>query len=89
MRIKTKFSIGDKVVFADPLRKEYCPPLSLEGYIHGIDIGVDNWANVVIEYFVRIPYMHDGKEHISYMTLLEDELKKVVSDENTDQVQPQ
>lgn len=89
MRIETKFSIGDKVVFADPLRKEYAPPLNLEGYVHGIDIGIDNRANIAIEYFVRIPYMCNGKEHISYMTLLENELKKVASDEDTDQVQPQ
>lgn len=89
MEITTKFSIGDKVVFADPLRKEYCPPLNLEGYVHGIDIGIDNWANIAIEYFVRIPYMCNGKEHISYMTLLENELKKVESNDNQDQVQPQ
>lgn len=89
MRIETKFSIGDKVVFADPLRKEYAPPLSFEGYVYGIDIGIDNWANIAIEYFVRIPYMRNGKEHISYMTLLENELKKVESNDDQDQVQPQ
>ena len=86
MEITTKFSIGDKVRFNEILGagREICRV----GYVKSIDIAVEN-DGVRIKYFVCIPYNIGGLRHECYSSIMEHELKKVKSDENTDQVQPQ
>lgn len=86
MEITTKFSIGDAVCFneANGEYREICR----YGYVKSIDVTVEN-DGVRIKYFVCIPYNIGGLRHECYSSILEHELRKVESDENTDQVQPQ
>lgn len=86
MNIETKFNIGDKVCFNEThgAYGEICR----YGYVKSIDIAVGN-DGVRIKYFVCIPYNIGGLRHECYSSIMEHELKKVKSNENTDQVQPQ
>ena len=86
MEITTKFSIGDKVCFNEThgAYREICR----YGYVKSIDIAVES-GGVRIKYFVCIPYNIGGLRHECYSSILEHELRKVESNDDQDQVQPQ
>lgn len=85
MRIETKFSIGDKVAVSFMAEIENMRA----GYVSGISIEIDVHRYVTTRYSVTIPYEFEGMKHECLISAYEHELKKVKSDENTDQVQPQ
>ena len=85
MRIETKFSIGDKVAVSFMAEIENMQT----GYVSGIGIEIDVHGYVTTRYSVTIPYEFEGMKHECLTSAHEHELKKVGSDENTDQVQPQ
>ena len=84
MKIETKFSIGDKVsiYFMKEIKNMQT------GYVSGISIEIDVHGYVTTRYSVTIPYEFEGMKHECLISAHEHELKKVASDENTDQVQP-
>ena len=84
MKIGTKFSIGDKVAVSFMAEIENMQI----GYVLGISIEVDVHGYVTTRYSVTIPYEFEGIKHECLISAYEYELKKVKSDENTDQVQP-
>ena len=85
MEIETKFSIGDKVSISFMAEIENMQA----GYVSGISIEVDVHGYVTTRYSVTIPYEFEGMKHECLISAYEYELKKVASDENTGQVQPQ
>ena len=85
MRIETKFSIGDKVSISFMAEIENMQA----GYVSGISIEVDVHGYVTTRYSVTIPYEFESMKHECLISAHEHELKKVKSDENTDEVQPQ
>lgn len=85
MRIETKFSIGDKVAVSFMAEIENMQT----GYVSGISIEIDVHGYVATRYSVAIPYEFEGMKHECLISAHEHELKKVESDDNTDQVQPQ
>ena len=85
MKIETKFSIGDKVSISFMAEIENMQT----GYVSGISIEVDVHGYVTTRYSVTIPYEFEGIKHECLISAHEHELKKVASDENTGQVQPQ
>ena len=84
MKIETKLSIGDKVsiYFMKEIKNMQT------GYVSGIRIEIDVHGYVTTRYSVTIPYEFEGMKHECLISAHEYELKKVASDENTDQVQP-
>ena len=85
MEIITKFSIGSKVAVSFMAEIENMRA----GYVSGISIEIDVHRYVTTRYSVTIPYEFEGVKHECLISAHEHELKKVASDENTDQVQPQ
>ena len=84
MEIITKFSIGSKVAVSFMAEIENMRA----GYVSGISIEIDVHRYVTTRYSVTIPYEFEGMKHECLISAYEHELKKVKSDENTDEVQP-
>ena len=84
MKVETKFSIGDKVSISFMAEIENMQI----GYVSGISIEVDVHGYVTTRYSVTIPYEFESMKHECLISAHEHELKKVASDENTDEVQP-
>ena len=85
MKIETKFSIGDKVSISFMAEIENMQI----GYVSGISIEIDVHGYVTTRYSVTIPYEFENMKHECLISAHEHELKKVESDDDQDQVQPQ
>ena len=85
MEIITKFSIGSKVVISFMTEIENMQI----GYVSGISIEIDVHGYVTTRYSVTIPYEFEGMKHECLISAHEHELRKVGSNDNQDQVQPQ
>ena len=85
MEITTKLSIGDKVsiYFMKEIKNMQT------GYVSGISIEIDVHGYVTTRYSVTIPYELEGMKHECLISAHEHELKKVGSNDDQDQVQPQ
>ena len=85
MEIITKFSIGSKVVISFMTEIENMQI----GYVSGISIEIDVHGYVTTRYSVTIPYEFEGMKHECLISAHEHELRKVGSNDDQDQVQPQ
>ena len=85
MEIITKFSIGSKVAVSFMAEIENMQA----GYVSGISIEIDVHGYVTTRYSVTIPYEFEGMKHECLISAHEHELKKVKSNHDQDQVQPQ
>ena len=85
MKVETKFSIGDKVSISFMAEIENMQI----GYVSGISIEVDVYGYVTTRYSVTIPYEFESMKHECLISAHELELKKVESNDDQDQVQPQ
>ena len=85
MEIITKFSIGSKVVISFMTEIENMQI----GYVSGISIEIDVHGYVTTRYSVTIPYEFEGMKHECLISAHEHELRKVKSNDDQDQVQPQ
>ena len=85
MEIITKFSIGSKVAVSFMAEIENMQA----GYVSGISIEIDVHGYVTTRYSVTIPYEFEGMKHECLISAHEHELKKVKSNDDQDQIQPQ